>query len=206
VTPYSVTYDAKAHTAAGTATGVGGAKLSGDLDVSGTTHTSAGTYKGDAWTFTDPAGNYRSASGTVNDVIKEPTPTPTATPNVVITGEQALFARKTKKRGKPVVSGYEFEFSSPLNPASATSSADYQVDKVITRRVKKQIKRILRPITRFNVFYSNDAVTIALKGQRTFKAGGQITVLNRVVGASGGALAGTTVFTISKGGKRIAPL
>ena len=42
VTPYSVTYDGDAHTATGTATGVGGESLSG-LDLSGTTHTNAGT-------------------------------------------------------------------------------------------------------------------------------------------------------------------
>ena len=63
VTPYTVTYNTNPHTATGTATGVGGANLSNDLDLSGTTHTNAGTYNGDAWSFTDPTGNYQSASG-----------------------------------------------------------------------------------------------------------------------------------------------
>ena len=72
VTPYTVTYDATAHTATGTATGVGSVNLSGDLSLSGTTHTNAGTYS-DTWTFTDPTGNYQSASGTVNDVINKAT-------------------------------------------------------------------------------------------------------------------------------------
>src|SRR5439155_2761617 len=66
VTPYSVTYDGVAHTATGTATGLGGLNLSAGLNLSGTSHTNAGTYNGDTWTFTDPAGNYNSASGTVN--------------------------------------------------------------------------------------------------------------------------------------------
>ena len=127
----------------------------------------------------------------------------------MIIGEQALFVRKTNKKGrpvgKPVLAGYEFEFSSPLNPASATNSANYQVDNVTTKRVKKKVERILQPITKFNVSYSNDAVTIALAGHETFKTGGQITVLNSLAGASGAALAGTTVFTISKGGKGITP-
>src|SRR5207249_3290538 len=69
VTPYSVTYDGLAHTATGTATGLGGVNLSAGLNLSGTTHTNAGTYNGDTWTFTDPAGNYNNASGTVNDSI-----------------------------------------------------------------------------------------------------------------------------------------
>ena len=43
VTPYSVTYDAAAHTATGTAKGVLNENLSG-LDLSGTSHTDAGDY------------------------------------------------------------------------------------------------------------------------------------------------------------------
>jgi hypothetical protein len=75
VTPYSVTYDGNAHTATGTATGVGGANLIADLTLSGTTHTSAGTYASDAWSFTDPNGNYANASGTVSDLISKATAT-----------------------------------------------------------------------------------------------------------------------------------
>src|SRR5206468_1803832 len=71
VTPYHVTYDGLAHTATGTATGVGGVNLSAGLNLSGTTHTNAGAYNGDIWTFTDPSGNYNNASGTVNDSISK---------------------------------------------------------------------------------------------------------------------------------------
>ena len=70
---YSVTYDATAHMATGTCTGVGGVTLSG-LDLSGTTHTGAGSYT-DSWTFTDSTGNYNNAASTVNDVISKATPT-----------------------------------------------------------------------------------------------------------------------------------
>jgi hypothetical protein len=69
VTGYTVTYDGSAHTASATATGVGSVNLFGDLDLSATTHTNAGIYNGDAWTFTDPNGNYASTGGTVDDVI-----------------------------------------------------------------------------------------------------------------------------------------
>ncbi len=76
VTPYSVTYDGNAHTATGTATGVESptpANLTGLLNLSGTTHTTAGTYS-DTWTFAGNT-NYNSTSGTVTDVIAKATPT-----------------------------------------------------------------------------------------------------------------------------------
>ena len=69
VTAYDVTYDAAAHTATGSCEGVGGADLSADLDLSGTTHTAAGTYHGDPWSFTDTTGNYNDQDGTVDDNI-----------------------------------------------------------------------------------------------------------------------------------------
>jgi len=70
ITPYSVIYDGNSHTATGTATGVNGESLSG-LDLIGTTHTNAGTYNGDGWTFTDVTGNYHNSSGTVDDSISQ---------------------------------------------------------------------------------------------------------------------------------------
>ena len=78
VTPYHVTYDANPHTATGTATGVKGEALAG-LDLSGTTHTHAGSYT-DTWTFTDATGNYNNASGTVYDKIDKANATISVTP------------------------------------------------------------------------------------------------------------------------------
>src|SRR5439155_1166136 len=68
VTPYSVTYDGLSHTATGTATGVLAEDLSAGLDLSATTHTAAGSYLTDAWTFTG-GQNYHDANGTVDDEI-----------------------------------------------------------------------------------------------------------------------------------------
>jgi len=68
VTPYNVTYDGDPHTATGTATGVMSEALSG-LNLTGTTHTDAGNYTGDPWSFTDVTGNYTDDSGTVDDYI-----------------------------------------------------------------------------------------------------------------------------------------
>ena len=115
------------------------------------------------------------------------------------------FRSNGKPVGKPVLTGYKFEFSSPLDGASAANSANYQIDNVTTKRVKKKVVQTLKPITSFNVSYSEDVVTIAFARTEAFKTGGQITILWGVTGASGGALAGTTVFTISKGGSRVTP-
>src|SRR5439155_9598870 len=79
VTPYSVTYDGDPHSATGTAKGVKNEILTG-LDLSGTTHTNAGTYASDPWTFTDTTGNYNNASGTVSDSIAKANDSITVTP------------------------------------------------------------------------------------------------------------------------------
>ncbi len=186
--------------------------------LTGTTQTSA-TYTGqlgDTYGFysvaTDNVGNVQptpTAAQATTAVRSSPTPTPTPTPTPpVIIGEQALLQRKTNKKGKPVgkpiLTGYTFEFSSPLDPASATNSANYQVDTVTSKRVKKKSVRILQPITNFHVSYREDVVTIMFARKETFKTGGQVTVLSGVSGASGGAPGGTKVFTISRNGLRIA--
>ena len=84
VTPYTVTYDGQAHTATGTATGVEStpADLSSLLHLGGTTHTNAGDYPTDAWTF-DGNGNYNATSGTVHDKIDKANATIHVTPYTV---------------------------------------------------------------------------------------------------------------------------
>jgi hypothetical protein len=77
VTGYLVTYDGTAHEAIGAATGVLGESLSG-LDLSGTTHTNAGTYT-DTVIFTDTTGNYKDATKFVKDYIAKATATLTVT-------------------------------------------------------------------------------------------------------------------------------
>ena len=89
VTPYSVTYDGFAHTATvSTISGVNGetGATVGTVDVSGTTHTNAGSYPGDPWSFTGTA-NYNNSNGTVDDNIDKANATFTVTPyNVTYDG------------------------------------------------------------------------------------------------------------------------
>ena len=96
VTPYSVTYDGAAHTATGTAKGVLNENLSGLL-LTGTTHTAAGTYTADPWTFTDSTGNYNNAAGSVNDAIAKANPTIVVTPYSVTYDGAAHTATGTAK-------------------------------------------------------------------------------------------------------------
>ena len=86
VTGYCAPFDGAAHTATGSATGVVSESLPG-LVLSGTTHTSAGTYLGDAWTFSDP--NYNGANGTVDDSIVDATITAPGSATTGSTGNVA---------------------------------------------------------------------------------------------------------------------
>ncbi len=157
-------------------------------------------------TFTpSDSTDYSSASGMVTLNVEKPAPPPP----VMVIGEQAVFQRKLKKGkpvGKSVLVGYMLDFSAPLNPAAA-NRANFQVATMTTKKVKKKVTHILQPITSFNVSYvpANDAVDITFSGTETFPTGGQITVLSGVTGATGGALTGTTIFTIAPKGTRISP-
>jgi hypothetical protein len=171
-------------------------------------------------TFTGQFGHtYGFYSVATNNLgIAQPTPptaqaSTTVTSPPVIIGEKAIFQRKRNKKGKPVgspvLTGFEVDFSAPLNPASARNPVNYQLDTVTTKRVKKTVKRILHPITQFTVTYSaaNDSVDLTLIGKQTFPTGGQLTIVSGpsggVTGASGAPLSGTTVFAISAKGRTI---
>jgi hypothetical protein len=165
----------------------------------------AGTYSGavNAYFAGDSTYSASSASGTL--VASATT--------LIITGEQPLFHRITNKKGKaigkPVLTGFLFDFSAALNPLSATNTANYQVDTMTIKRVKNHTRRIPHPITGFSLAYNaaSDSVALTFTGKQTFPAGGQITVLGGlqagVTGAAGAALAESTEFTISRGGRNI---
>ena len=79
--------------------GRSGATLPGsDFTLTGTVHTNAGTYVGDAWSFSDPSGNYASQSGTVTDSIGQANAhaSVTATAGLIYSG-----ARRPRRRARP---------------------------------------------------------------------------------------------------------
>jgi hypothetical protein len=164
VTPYNVTYDGAAHTAAGTATGVGGANLNADLTLSGTTHTIAGTYATDGWSFTDPSGNYAPASGTVSDTI----PQATGTVNLgslaqTYTGSPLSATATTTPSGMTVNFTYNGSSTAPTAAGSYTvvgtiNNANYTGTATGTLVISQATATI--NITPYNVTY-NGAVHTA---------------------------------------------
>lgn len=128
VTPYSVTYDGSPHTATGSVTGVIGEPLSG-LDLSGTTHTNAGSYS-DAWTFTDSTGNYNNTSGTASDNIGKAASTTTVTcpSNVTYDGSAQTPCNASVSGAGGLSQGLSVSYANNVNAGTATASASYAGD------------------------------------------------------------------------------
>jgi len=169
------TYDGKPHTATVTTNPKG---LTGVMVIYTRNHvvvpapTQVGSY---SVTVTLNNPNYTAKSVTGALVISP------AAPRII--GEQPVFYRKTNNKGKPIgspmLSGFTFDFSSALNLSTATRSANYLVDTITFKQVKKKTEQILHPITSFSVTYSaaGDSVTLKFAGNQTFPTGGQIKVV-----------------------------
>jgi Bacterial Ig-like domain (group 3)/YDG domain len=105
--------------ATGTVVGALGESLSG-LDLSGTTHTNAGTYT-DPWTFTDVTGNYNNASGTVINTIAKAKPTVTVTGyNVTYNGAAHQATGKVLGVFGEVLSGLDLSRTTHTNVGAYT--------------------------------------------------------------------------------------
>ena len=66
---------------------------------------------------------------------------------------------------------------------------------------------MLEPIKTFTVTYvrATDSVTLKLTAVQSFALGGQLKILPAITRSSGSVLGGTTVFTITPGGKEVEP-
>src|SRR5205085_2745158 len=140
VNPYSVTYDAAAHTASVVSiTGVNGEvdATVGSVDVSNTTHTNAGTYAADYWFFTGTANYNDIGNTTITDVIGQATANVNVvnytgtydgfshTASVTITGVGNVLLASNSKTGTNVAdSGTTSAATSDPNyfPASGTAT------------------------------------------------------------------------------------
>ena len=133
VNGYNVTYDGSEHTATGSCTDIDGNELSG-LDLSATTHTDAGEYPTDAWTFTDVNGNYNDDSGTVSDSITPASSTVTVTCTVgapyTYTGlEQTPCTAEATGAGMSAVDvTASLAYGNNINPGTATADASWGGD------------------------------------------------------------------------------
>jgi hypothetical protein len=101
VTPYSVTYNGNPHTATVTSiTGVNGetGATVGTVTLN-TTHTDAGTYSSDSWSFTGTANYKDIAATTITDTIDQATATVVVTPYSVAYDSHAHTATITSITG-----------------------------------------------------------------------------------------------------------
>jgi hypothetical protein len=133
-------------------------------------------------TFSEPA------SLSVTSSLPPPPPTP---PTII--GEMPLFSRKLNKHhkpvGKPILTGFEIEFSTAMNPASVGNAGNYQVDWISTKRAQKKPKHVLHPVPiRAQYNAAGDSVNLLLEGTQAFKDGGQITVVGAAPGGVSSAL------------------
>ncbi len=71
-----------------------------------------------------------------------------------------------------MLSGFELEFSSAMNAATAGNASNYQLGWTSTKKVKKKVVTILHPVA-FRVQYSdsNDSVSLLLSGKQAFAQG-----------------------------------
>ena len=135
-----------------------------------------------------------------------------STPPTVDT-EQVWTTQKTnskgKKIGKPIFTGFKIVFSEAMSQATAGSIAGYQVDRIVTKTVKRKKKPSLVPVVSFTPSFnpSNNTVSLMISGKNLFKLGGQITIVttppNAVTSSAGVAVSGTTVFHILPNAKHI---
>ena len=135
--------------------------------LTGGTHTITAVYNGDA--------NFAASSTvSISQTIRVSPPT--------IIGEQALFTRKLNKKhkpvGKPVLAGFVLDFSTAMDPATAGNAANYQVDWMSTKRIKRKTVQVLHPVPIRAVYNAVDqSVSLLLSGKQAFAQGGQITVI-----------------------------
>ncbi|WP_285608013.1 beta strand repeat-containing protein [Geothrix edaphica] len=125
VTPYDVNYDGTAHTATGTATGLAGLDLSSLLTLTGTTHTDAGTYATDGWSFAGNT-NYKAASGTITDKIAKVNAIITVTPYSVTYDGNAHTATATARGVESVPADLGSLLT--LTGTTHTNAGDYPAD------------------------------------------------------------------------------
>ena len=109
-------------------------------------------------------------------------PAPPAPKPPVIIGESVLFARKTNRRGKPVgrpvLAGFEIDFSTSMNPVTTGNASNFRLGQYITRRVRGKVVKVLQAV-RFTERFdsSTNSVKLLVAGKPTFTRGGQITLV-----------------------------
>ena len=80
--------------------------------------------------------------------------------------------------GKPVFAGFELQYSTAMNAAAAGNPANYQVDWISIKHVKRKVVTQSHPVpirVQFNA--ANNTVDLLLSKRQAFTQGGRITVV-----------------------------
>jgi hypothetical protein len=147
-------------------------------------------------------------------------PPPTSVPPAEIISQSVVMTQKTNKKGKkvgkPVLTGFQINFNTAMNPATTGSLANYTLgtNVQVRKRVGKKFVKVLQlnPIA-FSVSYNaaTHSVSLLLIGKQAFLKGGQITLLGGISSSDGGLLDGNgqgkggvnAVFNISSNARSL---
>ena len=196
ITPYSVTYDGRAHTATGSAIGISKEILDG-MDFSATTHTDAGAYSSDTWTFTDPTGNYKTASGTVSDFIGKATLTVSAASASKVYGQNVSAALKGiisgLRKGDPITVSY-----SSLGAGAKAAPGIYAIDAALSDMGTGKLAHDYDvTVLSGTLSVAKDGTTTKLSAPAVTSNYGQFVTITATVAANapgGGTASGTVSF------------
>lgn len=130
------------------------------------THAITAIYSGNT-TFASSGSN--SVSATIN-----------APPMIV--GEHLVMMQAKKKKGMPagkaVLAGFELDYSTAMNPATAGLPGNYEVTFTTTKRVKKKQVTVQQPVPFLPTYHaSSNSITLTIVGKHKFTKGGQISVI-----------------------------
>lgn len=206
VTPYNVIYDGAAHTATGTATGVGGEPLAG-LDLSATTHTTAGSYP-DAWTFADVTGNYANISGSTTNTISKATATLSLAPlTQAYDGTPRVVTATTDPSGLTVKINYDNGSpTAPIYPGAHLVTAtidDANYEAALSQTMDVTITALVRHASTFNGIVDG-SVQMLLPESVTLNSGASLSGDLLVPGTPGVLLNGSPTFAATKDGPGLA--
>ncbi len=151
------------------------------------------------------------ASATSTSVqVQSPAPPPPPVPYVM--SAAVVTTQKTNKHGKPmgrpVLGGYRFSFSQPMNSSTADNFFNYQVETGVRVRVKSgrsyTFQTRYKPIG-FSVQYLSNTSVELVTGKQAFKYGGQIVLTTSapsgISSAAGAYLTSSdALFVIARGG------
>jgi streptogramin lyase len=144
-----------------------------------------------------PSVAYTSSSAALSQAVVAP-------PSVI--GFKAVFTQKRNAKGKPVgkpvFSGFEFDFSTAMNRSAEGNPGNYTMFTNVVKRVGRKSQTVPQQIGLTVSINAAGNVVLMPAGRQTFTKGGKITLnAGGLVSAAGASLVGRTTFNISPGGK-----